>query len=183
MLDGDVKKGKVRKFILICKGVQIKKLIVFKKGPYNTRIQQAKKDGFRGDAICGIVTGSGVNVTFQMPGNKEVAGAMSVDQPVDGEPTKTTKLKEFLSEYTLTRKPEYESVRDVAAVKKAEEDGEAAADSAAQAGAATSAPPASPAPATAPAPAAAGAASDANLAAQFQKVKSILQGKVAEAGV
>src|SRR5262245_14282237 len=177
MLDGDVKKGKVRKFILICKGSQIKKLIVFKKGPYNTRIQQAKKDGFRGDAICGIVTGSGVSVTFQMAGNKEVAGAMSVDQPVDGEPTKTSKLKEFLSENDLTRKPEYEIIRDVAAVKKAEEDGEAAIAGAAQAGAATSAPPASPVAASAPAPAASGGATDANLKVQFLKVKSILDRK------
>ena len=33
---------------------QIKKLIVFKKGPYSTRIQKAKKEGFRGDAVTGI---------------------------------------------------------------------------------------------------------------------------------
>jgi hypothetical protein len=122
MLENEVKKGKARKFILICKGAAIKKLIVFKKGPYNTRLQKAKKDGFRGEAVCGIVTGSGENLSFQLAGTKEVAGAMSVDQPVDSEPTKTTKLKEFLADNNLKRKPEYQIIRDVSALVKAEED-------------------------------------------------------------
>ena len=125
MLENEVKKGKPRKFILIYKGAQIKKLIVFKKGPYHTRIQQARKDGFKGEAACGIVTGSGVNLTFQLAGNKEVADAIGVDNAVDAEPTKVAKLKEFLNENDLARKPEYEIVRDPKAVSKPEaEDGD-----------------------------------------------------------
>jgi hypothetical protein len=38
MLESQVTKGMPRKFILICKGAAIKTLIIFKKGPYGTKI-------------------------------------------------------------------------------------------------------------------------------------------------
>ena len=59
MLEDHVKKGKARKFILITKGASIKTLIVFKKGPYGPKIMAAKKEGFKGEATCGVVTGKG----------------------------------------------------------------------------------------------------------------------------
>jgi hypothetical protein len=122
VLEDQVKKGKARKFILIYRGATIKKLIVFKKGPFNVLVQKAKKDGYRGDVVCGIVTGSGVNLNFQLAGNKEVADAMSVDRVADGEPTKTTKLKEFFSDNGMKRIPTYEIIQDVNKLGKPDED-------------------------------------------------------------
>lgn len=172
MLESEVKKGKARKFILICKGAQIKKLIVFKKGPYHTRIQKAKSEGFKGDAICGIVTGSGVNLSFQLAGNKEVADAMSVDSVVDGEPTKITKLKEFLADNNLTRKPAYDIVRDVSALAKTGTDEEEAVATVSGEG------PASPAMQTAQATAAEG---KDDFQAKCQQLKAVLVPKIKEA--
>jgi hypothetical protein len=175
MLESEVKKGKARKFILICKGAQIKKLIVFKKGPYNTRLQKAKKDGFRGEAVCGIVTGSGENLRFQLAGTKEVAGAMSVDRPVEGEPTKTTKLKEFLAENNLKRKPEYEVIRDVAALAKpeADEDGVPVSSDGAAASAATATPPKEPS--------ADGGKVETELEEKCKQIKAVIVPRVKEA--
>lgn len=126
VLEDQVKKGKARKFILIYKGSDIKKLIVFKKGPFSVLIQKARKEGFRGEAVCGIVTGSGINLNFQLAGNKEVADAMSVEGIVDEEPTKIMKLKEFLADNDLKRKPAYDIVRDVKQLAKPEDDQEEA---------------------------------------------------------
>lgn len=112
MLEEDVKKGKPRKFALIYKGSQIKALAVFKKGPYNTRIQAAKKSGLRGDTACGMVTGAGVNLILQLPATKEVAKAMGTTGAFMSEPTKVAKLKEFLAEHGLKRKPSYQLVSD-----------------------------------------------------------------------
>jgi hypothetical protein len=172
MLENEVKKGKARKFILICKGATIKKLIVFKKGPYNTRLQKAKKDGFRGEAVCGIVTGSGENLRFQLAGTKEVAGAMSVDAPVDSEPTKTTKLKEFLADNNLKRKPEYEIIRDVNALEKADEDDDGA--PVAKDGATTTGP-------TTTQPSTDGAKVDTEMQERCKQIKSVIVPRVKEA--
>jgi hypothetical protein len=173
MLENEVKKGKARKFILICKGATIKKLIVFKKGPYNTRLQKAKKDGFRGEAVCGIVTGSGENLRFQLAGTKEVAGAMSVDAPVDSEPTKTTKLKEFLADNNLKRKPEYEIIRDVNALEKADEDDDGA--PVAKVGATTTGPTTTTQPSTD------GAKVDTAMQEKCKQIKAVVVPRVKEA--
>ena len=127
MLEGDVKKGKTRKFVLIYKGAQIRKLIVFKKGPYNTKIQAAKKEGYRGDAICGVVRGKGVNLEFLLPGNQEVANAMKGASVADGEPTKVQKLREFLADNGLKRKPNYEIIRNPEEISDPESDDDEAA--------------------------------------------------------
>ena len=76
MLESDVKKGKARKFILVCKGSQIRSLVVFKKGPYGPRINKTRKSGFRGEFYCGVITGKGVNVNLKLPGNMAVSDAM-----------------------------------------------------------------------------------------------------------
>jgi hypothetical protein len=187
MLESDVKKGKARKFILIYKGAQIKTLIVFKKGPYQTRIQSARKDGFKGDAVCGVITGSGVGLTFQLAGNKQVADAMGVDAAVDDEPTKPTKLKDFLAENNLARKPEYKILHNVSELAKPDTDDDAAA---AAAGAAAAAAPAAvastaaqQASSAAPQQAAPGVDGDgdAALAAKIKKLKESVLPRVKDA--
>jgi cellobiose-specific phosphotransferase system component IIA len=113
MLDGQVKKGKARKFFLIYKGASIKTLVVFKKGPFGPKIMKAKKNGFKGDVAYGIVTGSGKNLSFQLPANGEVAAAMKVDSWEDKPPAKTAKLREFLTANGLKFKPTFEMVTEV----------------------------------------------------------------------
>ena len=58
-IEGHGKKGKPRKFFMIYKGATIKKLVVFKKGPFGPKVMQAKKNGFKGDVTYGVLTGSG----------------------------------------------------------------------------------------------------------------------------
>lgn len=123
MLEEHVKKGKSRKFFLITKGSQIVTLIVFKKGPYGPKIQAAKKAGFRGEVACGVVTGKGVQLTFQLPGTREVSDAMKAEGEVyEAEPCKTAKLRGFLKDTAgLKAQPEFtivRSVRDAAIVSE-----------------------------------------------------------------
>lgn len=118
MLEDHVKKGKARKFILITKGATIKSLIVFKKGPYGPKINKAKKDGFRGEATCGVITGKGVNISFQLPGTAEVSSAMKTEGNVyEGEPCKIAKLRAFFKdEADLKFKPEFQIVKSISDV-------------------------------------------------------------------
>lgn len=112
MLEDHVKKGKARKFILICKGSAIQTLIVFKKGPFGPKIAKAKKDGFKGEAVCGVVEGKGINITFLLPGTAEVDGAMKTEGAiVEAEPCKISKLRQFFQEEgDLSFKPEFKIV-------------------------------------------------------------------------
>ncbi len=123
-LDGQVKKGKPRKFFLMFKGTTINTLVVFKKGAFQAKILQAKKDGFKGDVCCGIVTGSGKNLIFQLPGNSEVATAMAIDNWTENPEIKPSKLREFLSESGLEFKPEFSIVTNVANLQNPESDDE-----------------------------------------------------------
>jgi hypothetical protein len=74
----------------------------------------AKKDGFKGEVAYGVVTGSGKNLFFQLPGNGEVAAAMKIDSWADKPPTKKSKLREFLADNDLNFKPSYHLIMDVA---------------------------------------------------------------------
>ncbi len=58
MIEGQVKKGKVRKFFLITKGSSIQSLGVFKKGQFGPKIMEAKKNGFKGEVSYGVVSGA-----------------------------------------------------------------------------------------------------------------------------
>jgi hypothetical protein len=107
MIEGHVKKGKARKFFLICKGANISTLEVFKKGPYGPRIMKAKKDGFKGEVTYGVVTGAGKELYFQLAGNEAVAEAMKVDSFAEKPPTKRAKLRDFLNENGLNFKCNY----------------------------------------------------------------------------
>jgi len=122
MLEDHVKKGKARKFILITKGASIKTLIVFKKGPYGPKIMAAKKEGFKGEATCGVVTGKGVNVEFQLPGSNDVASSMKTDGVHDAEPCKIAKLRKFFTEEAnLKLKPEFNIITELSAVASVDE--------------------------------------------------------------
>ena len=84
----DVKKGKARKFVIVKEGVQIDRLYVFKKGPYDKFVRMAKKDGVRGQAFWGVVRGDGLDIFF------ELSRAEGFDAP----PGKDIRLKEFIKE-------------------------------------------------------------------------------------
>lgn len=112
MLEEHVKKGKPRKFFLICKGATINTLEVFKKGPYGPKIMKAKKDGFKGEVTYGIVTGQGKELYFQLAGNQAVAEIMKVDSFCEKPPTKRAKLREFLADNDLSFKCSYYILTD-----------------------------------------------------------------------
>jgi hypothetical protein len=124
MLESDVKKGKARKFILVCKGAQIRSLVVFKKGPYGPRINKTKKSGFRGEFYCGVVTGKGVNVNLQLPGNPAVSAAMNAEGNVyEDVPCKISKLRSFFAEEAeLKFKPEITIVTSLSDISVVDED-------------------------------------------------------------
>ena len=123
MLDEQVKKGKERKFVVIYKGARIKKLIVFRKGSYKSKINQAKKEGFRGTPLCGTINGSGMGLKFRLAGTKEVSGKMGVDNVVTDDPIKKNLLKKFLAENKLKRKPEFEIVESIEALENTKSPG------------------------------------------------------------
>lgn len=114
MIEDYVKKGKARKFYMICKGVTINTLEVFKKGPFGPKIMKAKGEGFKGEVYYGVVTGSGKELYFQLAGNEAAAAIMKVDGWFDKPPTKRAKLKDFLAENDLAFKPNYYIITDPA---------------------------------------------------------------------
>ncbi len=59
----DVKKGKPRKFVMICKGTNIVSLVVYKKGNVEGRKKEAKEAG-KGQFYFGAVNGKGVDIRF-----------------------------------------------------------------------------------------------------------------------
>ncbi len=107
MIEGPVKQGKARKFFFVYKGSSIKCLVVFKKGKFGPKVQQAKKDGFKGEICYGVLTGSGKNLFFQLAGNAAVAEAMKVDAWEESPPVAPTKIRAFLAESGLSLKPAF----------------------------------------------------------------------------
>jgi hypothetical protein len=96
----DVKKGKPRRFVMICKGVKIVSLIVYKKGTVEKYKKQAKEEG-KGQFYHGVVDGKGVNISFKLLRND------GFDKP----PGKEIILKDFLkTEADIPFKPVYEIV-------------------------------------------------------------------------
>lgn len=84
----DAKKGKPRNFLLICKGSKVKYLIVKKKPIKKGDIAEAKKLGYKGDACIGVITGSGVQLVFNL----------AISDGYDAEPCSDKKLKDFLAD-------------------------------------------------------------------------------------
>lgn len=99
----EVKKGKPRRFVMICKGVKILSLIVYKKGTVEKYKKQAKEEG-KGQFYHGVVDGKGVNVTFKL----------ALSDGYDKPPGKELILKDFLSTETgIKFKPTYEIVESL----------------------------------------------------------------------
>lgn len=83
----DVKKGKPRKFAMICKGPAVISLVVYKKGSIENRKKEAKESG-KGQFYFGVVDGQGMDIRFLL------ARADGFEK----EPVKSTSLKTFLAE-------------------------------------------------------------------------------------
>jgi hypothetical protein len=93
----DVKKGKPRRFVMICKGAQIVSLVVYKKGSLERFKKEAKESG-SGLIYHGIVDGKGVNLDFQL----------AKTEGFEKEPTRNQALKQFLEEHAeLKCKPTF----------------------------------------------------------------------------
>jgi hypothetical protein len=109
----DVKKGKARKFVMIKEGVQIDRLYIFKKGPFDRFVRKAKQEGVRGEAFWGVVRGDGLDIHF------ELSRADGFENP----PGKAIRLKEFLKEETSFKfEPDYVIVETLTPVDEAEGD-------------------------------------------------------------
>jgi len=81
------KKGKPRKFVLVNKGAAIVNLVVYKKGSVEKYKKEAKEAG-SGQVSYGVVTGSGMELNFQLARSDGFERA----------PVKPMTLKEFLAE-------------------------------------------------------------------------------------
>ena len=96
----DVKKGKPRRFVMICKGAEIQSLIVYKKGAVEKYKKQAKETG-KGQFYHGVVDGKGADICFKL------LRGDGYEKP----PGKDIVLKEFLSsEADMKFKPTYSIV-------------------------------------------------------------------------
>jgi hypothetical protein len=95
----EAKKGKSRKFAILCKGVTIVGMKVYKKGTEAKYKKELKKEG-TGKFYYGVITGKGQNLVFQLPKDE-----------FDKAPTKDVTLKAFLGdEAEMKFKPTYELV-------------------------------------------------------------------------
>ncbi len=96
----EVKKGKPRKFAMICKGTSVVSLVVYKKGNVEKRKKEAKEAG-KGQFYFGVVDGKGVNIRF----------VLSRADGFESAPVKTASLKNFLDESAdFSCKPIFEIV-------------------------------------------------------------------------
>lgn len=96
----EVKKGKPRKFAMICKGPNVVSLVVYKKGNVEKRRKEAKEQG-KGQFYFGIVDGKGMDIRF----------VLARADGFESAPVKSTVLKNFLAESAdLKFKPYFEIV-------------------------------------------------------------------------
>ncbi|MBN8624165.1 MAG: hypothetical protein J0M17_01620 [Planctomycetes bacterium] len=103
----DVKKGKSRSFLLVCKGPKVVFLSVKKKPVKKNELNDAKKDGFKGDPYFGVITGKGMDLVFNL------AQADGYDKP----PVKEVVLRDFLEEHAgLKCKPTFQVVPESPAI-------------------------------------------------------------------
>lgn len=109
---GEVKKGKPRNFVMICKGVKILSLIIYKKGTVEKYKKQAKQEG-KGQFYHGVVDGTGININFKL------LRSDGYDKP----PGKELILKDFLKVNSDTKfKPTYEIVDELPEVPQDEDE-------------------------------------------------------------
>jgi hypothetical protein len=108
----EVKKGKPRRFVMICKGGKIQSIIVYKKGTVEKYKKQAKEDS-KGQFYHGVVSGKGLDITF----------CLQRSDGFEAPPGKDLLLKEFLkSEADLKCQPSYAIVDELPAVPFDEDD-------------------------------------------------------------
>jgi hypothetical protein len=108
----EVKKGKARKFVMICRGVKILSLVVYKKGSLERFKKQAKEEG-KGKFYHGVVDGKGLNIHFKLRRSD------GYEKP----PSKELILKDYLlSEADMRFKPVYEIVNELPDVDASDED-------------------------------------------------------------
>ena len=108
----EVKKGKPRRFAMICKGVKILNLIVYKKGSEEKRKKELKKADGSGLFFGGVVTGKGKNITFELSA-----------EDYDTTPGKDLTLRQFLeTEAGMSFKAVYELVDRLSPVDEADDD-------------------------------------------------------------
>jgi hypothetical protein len=106
----EAKKGKPRKFAMLCKGVSIVGLKIYKKGNQEKYKKELKKEA-TGQFYSGIIAGKGKNLVFQLPRDQ-------YEKP----PTKEVTLKAFLSdEADMKFKPTYQLVASLDAMPGDEE--------------------------------------------------------------
>jgi hypothetical protein len=92
------KKGKPRRFVLLCKGPQIVSLVLYKTGSIDKYKKQAKEAG-SGQISFGVVEGKGADITFRLAR----ADGFEV------EPTRPALMKEFLAKHAEIKcKPAFE---------------------------------------------------------------------------
>ncbi len=95
----EVKKGKPRKFAMICKGTNIVSLVVYKKGSIEKYKKEAKSAG-KGQFYFGVIDGRGQDLTFKL----------AREDGFDSAPVKTQSLKHFLDDGGIKCKPLFEIV-------------------------------------------------------------------------
>ena len=109
----DVKRGKLRRFVMIMKGEKILTLIVYKKGSVEKYKKEAKEDKGAGQFYHGVIEGKGMNIVFNLciqDGFTEVPG-------------KDVKLKIFLSEETgIKFRPTYAIVAELPVIPDSEDE-------------------------------------------------------------
>jgi hypothetical protein len=109
----EAKKGKSRKFVLVKDGVQIDRLIIFKKGTYDHMVRKARQDGAWGEMYFGMLQGDGTDIRF------ELSRADGFTSP----PGTEARLKEFLREVSgLKFEPTYAIVDNLVTIEEAEKD-------------------------------------------------------------
>lgn len=108
----DARKGKLRRFVIISKGVKILSMVVFKRGSISKYKKEAKKEA-KGKFFHGVISGKGKNIVFQL----------SSDDGYDKPPGKEIILKDFLSQKSgILFQPKYQIVTSLPLVDDQEED-------------------------------------------------------------
>lgn len=114
----DVRKGKPRKFVMVCNGVKILNLIVYKKGSESRYKQMVKKADGAGQYFSGVVSGRGRNLVFELPSTQ-----------YDRTPGKDFFLRQFLEEEAaVSCRPTYVLVDQLTQVEPTGEESESAED-------------------------------------------------------
>lgn len=99
----EVKKGKPRKFAMICQGTEVVSLVLFKKGNVDKHKKEAKQAG-KGQFYFGVVDGKGQDLRF----------ALARADKFDSAPVRNSVLKGFLEEAAALKCKPYFDIVDTA---------------------------------------------------------------------